>query len=327
MIKIKEIKAKTIITRSGLPDSDYVINPYVGCMHGCIYCYARFMKRFTGHTEPWGQFVDVKTNGAELIPKQPDKYKNKGIIISSVTDPYQPLERKYGVTRKILEKLIPLQPSLCFMSKSDLITRDIDLLTQFKDCVVAVSLSTSDDKIRRILEPLAATFNKRCDALKELHQAGIKTVLFISPIFPGITDWRGIIDRTGEFVDEYCFENLNLYPMIRSNIFKFLRENRPELIAEYNDIYSKNSGYWYTEEDNIKEFGEQNNIKCKVYFHHRAISKKAGDEIRTRDLLLGKQTPLWTVHLASQLIDLQAGPSLQEIVRQAPLLGLLDNDS
>jgi DNA repair photolyase len=88
-MKIKEVKAKSIITKSGLPDSDFVINPYTGCMHGCIYCYATFMKRFTDHNEEeWGSFVDIKKNAADLIPENTEKYKDKTIFLSSVTDPY-----------------------------------------------------------------------------------------------------------------------------------------------------------------------------------------------------------------------------------------------
>ena len=134
-MKIKKIKAKSIIVKSNLPEGDFVINPYIGCQHGCKYCYARFMKRFTGHTEPWGSFVDVKINAPDLIPKDTNKYKNKSIVISSVTDPYQPIERKYKLTRKILEKLVPFQPHLNLITKSDLVIRDIDLFKQFKNCL------------------------------------------------------------------------------------------------------------------------------------------------------------------------------------------------
>lgn len=89
MILVKEIHAKSIISKSNLPGADYVINPYTGCGHGCAYCYARFMKRFSGHDEPWGTFVDIKRNGPELTAAKPEKYKGKSILISSVTDPYQ----------------------------------------------------------------------------------------------------------------------------------------------------------------------------------------------------------------------------------------------
>lgn len=148
-MKIKEIKTKSIIVKSNLPDGDFVINPYIGCMHGCKYCYARFMKRFTGHTEQWGSFVDIKINAPDLIPEGINKYREKSIIISSVTDPYQPIEREYKITRKILKRLIPLQPHLDLITKSDLVVRDIDLFKQFKDCMVTLSFSVTDEKLRK----------------------------------------------------------------------------------------------------------------------------------------------------------------------------------
>ena len=269
MIKIKEIKVKSIIIKSGLPEGDFVINPYTGCMHGCKYCYARFMKRFTGHKEPWGSFVDVKINSPDLIPANVNKYKNKFITFGSVTDPYQPIERKYKLTRHILEKLIPIQPNLDIMTKSDLVLRDIDLLKQFKDCIVAVSLSVLDDRIRKELEPLSSSIDKRINTLKELHNAKIKTALFISPIFPELTNWQKIINKTKTFMDEYWFENLNLYSSIKDNIYKFLRKNSPESIEKYKKIYSKNNNYWREEESSIKKFCKKNKIKYKIYFHHR----------------------------------------------------------
>jgi len=272
-MKIKEVKAKSIIVKTSLPEGDYVINPYTGCAHGCKYCYARFMKRFTGHTEPWGKFVDVKINAPDLIPTDTNKYKNKWITVGSVTDPYQPIERKYRLTSKILEKLIPLQPNLDVMTKSDLVLRDIDLLKQFKTCIVAFSLSNLDDTIRRELEPLVPSVNKRIDALKELHEAGIQTILFVSPIFPEITNWQEIINKTKGFVDEYWFENLNLYPSIRGNIYGFLRKHRPNLVEKYKEIYSKDSDYWEGKEKKIKKFCRENKTSHRIYFHHRRATR------------------------------------------------------
>lgn len=272
-MKILEVQAKSIIVKSNLPDGEFVINPYTGCVHGCKYCYARFMKRFTGRKEPWGEFVDVKINASDLIPEDTDKYRGRWIAIGSVTDPYQPLEGKYKITRKILEKLIPLQPRLDLWTKSDLVLRDIDLLQQFKDGVIGVSLSFLDDKIRKELEPLAPSTERRINALKELHQAGIRTAAFISPIFPGVTDWRELVEKTKSFVDEHWFENLNLYPSIRGNINEFLRKNKPELVDEYKEIYSKDSTYWRGEEEEIKEFCRKNEATCRTYFHHKKASR------------------------------------------------------
>ena len=268
MLKIKEIKAKSIITKSGL-DVDYVINPYVGCLHSCIYCYARFMKRFTNHHEPWGKFLDVKINAAELIPKENKKYKNKSIMISSVTDPYQPAERKYQLMRGILEKLILLEPDLCLMTKSDLIVRDIDLLKKFRKCIASVSLSLLDDSIRKEVEPFVSPIERRINTVKELKKAGIRTFIFISPIFPYLTDWQGIIAKTKNYVDEFWFENLNLYPSLQYNIFQWLRNHHPELIKEYQKIYFTRNNYWDRAKKEIEDCGKKNNLNFKIYFHHR----------------------------------------------------------
>jgi len=270
MIKIEEIKVRSIIVKSNLPEGDFVINPYIGCVHGCKYCYARFMKRFTGHTEAWGSFVDVKINAPDLIPTNTKKYKDKSITIGSATDPYQPVERRYKLTRQILEKLIPLQPHLVdIMTKSDLVLKDIDLIKQFKNCIIALSLSILDEKIRKELEPLSSPADKRINTLKELHKAKIPTALFISPIFPELTNWKHLINKTRIFVDEYWFENLNLYPSIQNNIYNFLRKNKPKLIAKYQKIYSKNSNYWENEERKIKEFCKKDKINYRIYFHHK----------------------------------------------------------
>ncbi len=268
MLKVREIKAKSIITKSGL-DVDYVINPYVGCIHSCIYCYARFMKRFTGHREPWGKFLDVKINAPELIPQDEKKFKNKSIFISSVTDPYQPAEIKYKLMRGILKNLIPLNPDLSVLTKSDLIVRDIDLLKQFKKCIVGVSLSSFDDKIRKEVEPFASSVARRINAVKELKRAGIKTYIFLSPIFPYLTDWKEIIERTKKFTDEYWLENLNLYPSLQNNIFRWLRNYHPELVKKYQEIFFTKNNYWNKIEKEIEDYRKENNLNFKIYFHHQ----------------------------------------------------------
>ena len=287
MLKIKEIEAKTTIVKSGL-DVDYVINPYIGCHHSCIYCYARFMKRFTGHTEPWGNFLDVKINVAELIPKNTKKYKNKSIMISSVTDPYQPAERKYKLMRGILEKLIPLEPNLTILTKSDLIIRDIDLLKQFKKCIAGVSLSLLNNSTSKEVELFASSAERRINAIKQLNKAGIKTFIFISPMFPELTNWEEIVKKTKNFTNEYWFENLNLYPSIQHNIFQWLKKCHPELVKKYKKIYFTNvdelhssspllgslysprsvNNYWNQIKEEIEDYDNKNHLNFKIYFHH-----------------------------------------------------------
>lgn len=268
-IKIRETRAKSIITRSNLPDADYVINPYVGCMHSCLYCYARFMKRFTGHTEPWGKFVDVKVNAPDLVPAKTLKYRKKSIFLSSVTDPYNPLEKKYQLTRKILEKLIPLQPDLGIQTKSDLVLRDIDLLGQFKNCEVGLTITTLDDNLRKEIEPFASAVQNRIKALRELKEAGIKTYVFIGPILPFFTEWKKIVYSTKESVDLYMFENLNIVGTVWNSVRKWLIEKHRNLLEEYQRIYFTKSDYWDKVEEEIELFCREQKVDFRIYFHHR----------------------------------------------------------
>ena len=141
-IIIKETVSKNIITKSKLPATDYVINNYVGCNHGCIYCYAEFMKRFTNHTEKWGEFLDVKKFNEEKFVKYLKKINSdKKILMSSVTDPYNLYEIKYKSTRNILKLFIQANNEhihLEILTKSLLIFRDIDLLKKIKNITVGI---------------------------------------------------------------------------------------------------------------------------------------------------------------------------------------------
>lgn len=271
---IKEITAKNIITKSNIPAVDYVINPYIGCNHSCIYCYARFMKRFTGHAEKWGDFIDVKMNAADLIPSHSTKYRGKFFFLSSVTDPYLPLEKKYELTRRILKKLIPLQPHLGVQTKSNMVLRDIDLLKQFRECEVGLTITTLDDNFRKIIEPATAAIPKRIEALQKLKDFGIKTYVFIGPLWPFLTDWRAIIKATEQYADGYMFENLNLHGSITNDVKKILREKFAHLVDEYTDIYSHSSSYWTDVEQEIMQFCRREGVNYKIFFHHRAKNKQ-----------------------------------------------------
>jgi DNA repair photolyase len=155
------------------------------------------------------------------------------------------------------------------MTKSDLITRDIDLLKQFKKCIAGVSLSLLNDSIRREVEPFASPVEKRINAVKQLKEVGVRTFIFISPMFPELTDWKGIIIKTKKFVNEYWFENLNLYPSLRDNIFQWLKNNYPKLVKKYKEIYFTKNNYWDQIEKEIKDYGNKNNLNFQIYFHHQ----------------------------------------------------------
>lgn len=271
----KEIQVKDYLTKSNLPASDYVINPYVGCPHGCKYCYASFMKRFTGHKEEWGNFIDIKRCDKKINTK---KLENKTVFLSSVTDCYNEFEEKYKITREILKELLNVNCNLNISTKSKLILRDIDLLKQMKNLTVSMSINTLDENFKNDMDN-ASSIKERLNTLGELHNNGIYTVLFISPIFPYITNFKEIIEISKEYIDEYWFENLNLRGAYKTKILLYIQEKYPKLINEYNDIYIKgNKKYWNDLSKEIKNYCEINNVKFINYFYHEKLveNKKNG---------------------------------------------------
>jgi DNA repair photolyase len=203
---IKEVQPKTILSVSKI--YPYVINPYIGCQHNCSYCYARFMKRFTGHREPWGQFVDVKVNAAELLKLEITKKKPGRVWISGVCDPYQPLEAKYKLTRQCLEILAQNDWPVAVQTRSPLVLRDIDILKQGRDFEAGFSIPTADDHIRQLFEPGAPPIKERVRALNELHQAGIRTFAMIAPMLPGAESLAEIL--VGK-VDRVILDRMNYH--------------------------------------------------------------------------------------------------------------------
>ena len=240
-ILVKEIKTDNYLTKSKLPSADYVINPYIGCSHGCKYCYASFMKRFTGHTEEWGEFVDIKKCNKPINTK---KLIGKPVFLSSVTDCYNEVEKEYEITRSILKQIKDVDCIINISTKSSLILRDLDLLKQCKNLIVSISINTIDEEFRSDMDK-ASTISDRMNTLKILHDNGIYTVLFMSPIFPYITEWQKIVENTYKYVDEYWFENLNLRGSYKKYILNYIKEKYNNLYDKYIDIYKKNNKqYW-----------------------------------------------------------------------------------
>jgi DNA repair photolyase len=183
-MKVKEIRSKTILSKSRI--YDYVINPYVGCQHACQYCYACFIKRFSGHTEPWGQFVDIRTNAADLLRIEIKKKKRGRVWISGLCDPYQPLEASYKITRKCLEILADNNWPVTIQTRSPLVLRDLDIFKRAAYFEVGLTITTADDAVRKLFEPFAPPIKERLSALGELHRSGITTYAMIAPMLPGV---------------------------------------------------------------------------------------------------------------------------------------------
>lgn len=264
-MKINHITVKDYLTKSNLPESDYVINPYVGCTHACKYCYACFMKRFTGHDEEWGSFLDVKECEK---PVSLSRIKDKSVFLSSVTDCYNLYEEKFLVTRKILEQLVNADCQLTISTKSKLILRDIDLLKKCKNLKTAMSVNTLDKKFQADMDK-ASSISKRLEALKILHENGVYTVLFMSPIFPYITDFKAIIEKSKSFINEYWFENLNLRGSYKYTILNYIKKNYPQYYSDYERIYIGNdASYWQELALEINEYCDRQGLNFKNYFYH-----------------------------------------------------------
>jgi DNA repair photolyase len=158
------------------------------------------MKKYSGHTEPWGEFVDVKINAPELLQKEISRKPKGRVWLSGVCDCYQPAEKRYRLTAKCLEILIRNDWPLTIQTKSPLVLRDIDLLRQGKDVEVGFSITTADDNIRQLFEPLASPINDRIAALEKLHMSSIKTFAMIAPLLPGAEGLPMLLDGKVDYV-------------------------------------------------------------------------------------------------------------------------------
>lgn len=288
-MQVREVETKGIMTKSNLPVADFSVNPYVGCAFACRYCYASFMKRFTNHPEPWGEFVDVK-----FWPsiKNPGKYAGKEAFIGSVCDAYQPLEARYGRTRALLEQLQGSGISISIATKSDLVLRDLDLIRTFPNARVSWSINTLDEDFRRQMDR-AVSIDRRLEAMRRFYEAGVQTVCQLAPIFPGVTDVPAIIDAVRDRCNLVWLEDLNLRGDYRKRIMDWVHEERPDLDGLYHDIYAKKDrSYWaaldgelrswcaergleYLRDDDSRraEFGEPPIVVN--YFYHSEVKKSA----------------------------------------------------
>ena len=260
MFQVHEVKAKHILTKTGIPGADYAVNHYSGCQHGCIYCYARFICRWRNSKEKWGEFVDVRTNAAELAAKE-SKNKKGIVFLSSVSDPYQPVERKYQLTRKVLQNLSP-KMILSILTKSDLITKDMDVFSRFKKVELGLTITVLDPGIKRIFEPGSPTSQARVNALQKLKENGFHTYCFVAPILPFLTDMEEIVKEVSPFVDFLMFDWLNM-PAARGQIMNVIKDNFPGLEEKYEKLSKE---FWVEKQKEIIQLGKKYKKPIKICF-------------------------------------------------------------
>jgi DNA repair photolyase len=271
-VGVREIRAKGILQRSRLPGAEYVVNPYTGCVHGCVYCYARFMKRFTDHPEPWGAFLDAKVNAPELLERELSRRRTPpagGVLLSSVTDPYQPPEKTFGLTRGILAALVRHGVPFAILTKSDLVLRDLDLLAASAGATVGLSLGVSDDDWGARLEPRAAPPSRRIDALRTLRAKKIETWAFVSPFLPGVSDIGRIVAALAGAVDRFSVEAINTGAGTWGATLAAIAAEDPEL-ARTGARLARDPAYWRDLESQARTAGARAGMELEGFFRHRS---------------------------------------------------------
>lgn len=244
LIKIREVSCKSALGKTGIPGFDYALNPYGGCSHACVYCYASFVCRFAQHPEPWGEFVDVKVNFPEILSRQlfrSRKPPRGRVLLGTVTDAYQPAEARYRLTRSSLEILAgyPLL-EVQVLTKSDLILRDLSILRRLPGFEAGFTINTLDRRLSDVLEPGAPSPDRRLAAAWELIEAKIPVWVFIAPLLPGLTDTRESLSSLVRALREAGIRDiqadaLNPYPAVTRRLREVYAQHFPEALPELEE--------------------------------------------------------------------------------------------
>jgi DNA repair photolyase len=266
---------KSIITRNNSPDVGFEtsLNPYRGCEHGCIYCYARPTHEYLGLSAglDFESKIMVKTNAPELLRAELEsrRWKPQTLVMSGVTDPYQPIERKLGITRGCLEVLAKFHNPVAIITKNRLVTRDIDLLRRLaahNAAAVNISVTSLDSSLQRVLEPRTSSPQARLDAIRQLRDAGIPTGVMVAPIIPGLTDHEvpGIINACAKAGAQFAGYTIVRLPWAVAPLFEhWLEEHFPDrrekVLGRIRDLRGKrlNNSQWHTRMTGEGIFAEQ----------------------------------------------------------------------
>ena len=271
-IKIREIQCKSAIGRCGFPGGGLCINPYVGCVHSCAYCYSRFMRRFTGHTEKWGTFADARINIVEVLRKQlqSSRFKGEKIYIGTVTDPYQPIEGKYRLTRGILKVLLNYRNPVSILTKSDMVLRDLDLLKRFKEIDINFTIATLDEEWKKLVEPYSPTVKQRLKAAKKLISEGIPVIAMMGPFWPFFTDAEALFREFKKAgVSNVFTESFNTIGGNWTGVGKVLKDYYPQLLSEMQEtLFNKSRFYeFYNQAENkVKRLSKKYKIAVTIFF-------------------------------------------------------------
>ena len=258
-MELKEIQAKNILTKSSISEIDLYFNPYIGCSFACIYCLVKYMKSFSGHTQDkWGNFIDCKTNAIDLLKKKIHKAKDKNVMIGNLTDAYQPIEKKYEIVRNSLS-ILKNNISTYILTKSNLVLRDIDILSNMPKAKVGMTIAFSNDKIRKGFEARTCSIANRLNTLSALGNGKCKTFAFVGPIIPELSNLDEIFLSLSK-----AKINFAMGKMINFN-FPYVHEF---LLALQGIVGIKNTNYIYKlskDIEYVRNTEKRFNKLCELY--------------------------------------------------------------
>lgn len=266
---INEISCERLLSSTSIEIADYVINPYRGCSYGCVYCYARKNKAFAKHDKKWGSFVDVKVNALEVLLMELESHHPKKVLIGSITESYQPAEKKYEITRAILAELASREIPVTILTKSNLIVRDIDILKKVQDNKICFTVNTLNEKDKLVFEPASSSIKARIKAVKDLSENSINAYVHVGPVFPFITDFEGLMHEFCGVTDELVFESYNMQVSQEQEIYGAVKNGFPDKYEAFCEIFSseeKYNAYWENLESEIRKLNKQYNYKLSFFF-------------------------------------------------------------
>lgn len=233
-MKIEEIHCKTALSPSKLPGLDYSLNPYSGCQHQCVYCYVPSVLHIP--RDIWNSTLKVKRNIPLVLAKELQKKKPGVVGLSTVTDPYQPVEKKYQLSRYCLEQLLRKDFPACIQTKSSLVLRDIDIIIQFSKIEVMMSIATDNESQRKLLEPGSSSLSERLKVLKTFGETKVKTSVFLGPLYPTVSvdSLPDLLDLFVDAkVDEIMIDRFHVKPGLQQQLTTCLQD-KPELLSNFS---------------------------------------------------------------------------------------------
>jgi DNA repair photolyase len=343
MVKHVEIEAKSILQKQKFRDNwfwnRYGINPYRGCQFACNYCDAITEKYLVHESyEDFSRIIYVKKNAPEVLEKEVKKVKPDVVAMSGVTDPYQPAEKKYELTKRILKILAERGFPVHIITKSDLVLRDIDLLREIARqtwCTVSLTIITFNKDLLPYLEPFAPSPGRRLEAVDKLNKEGVQAGVDFTPIVPYLLDNEENIEDMIKRASECAkYILIGAAMTLRSNqrvrFFELLKKNFPELVAKYEDLYGvkENPPQDYIVRLNrcafefCKKYGIKNYIEPPSFAQPRKENFDVANHLLLiaffREFKSANPHSAWAYHKASQTIE-DLNESITEICKRKEL--------